>query len=456
MSAELYAPIIIVGVFGYFGLAAMVCVWPWLGYGLLVTVPLVKSLLRFVAGGLLAGYTYDLAMAFLAMLGALVHKGRYPSMRSAPVPASLVFCWFSLAFLLWARSIGVTNVDWAVKKSLIFSIFLTLAISALPAFLLSPREGRWLLRIVMFSGLLASFAMPLYGAATDDYESSRISLGRTSPLFLANLSVNAIIILLCGLIAKRNTVNLAMSVVFIPLCLLAIFMTGTRGPIFAIPVLVPIILWFYRRRLNFQAAMTSLVGLGAVVAATVFIVDPEKLYRFTPEKLTEALATRVHMSMVSILGFVSSPIIGTGTGTTAAMILGKPDVEYYPHNHLLEVGCELGLLGLAAWAVIIGAGLRSGWSLMRPEWEGTEAKYVGVPIYVAFLYYLLMSFKMGSFSADFLLYFFLFASVILHQLRTRDMSLWHQYVSHQNRQRLSTVGGNAAGQADPAMGASAN
>lgn len=432
MSAEHYAPIIITGVFGCVSLAVMVCVWPWLGYGLLVSIPVVKVLLRNVAGGLLSGYTYDVAAALLALLGALIHRSRRRNLCGAPIPGYLVACWCALIVMLWGRSIGAPNVDWAIKKSLIFSIFNTLALASLPAYLLSPREARWLLRTFLIVGIVASLALPIFGKGTEDYQGARVSLGQTSPLLMSGLIVNAMIIMLCMLISKRTTANIALSAVFIPVCALAVFLTGTRGPFFVLPILLPVVFWFYRRKLNFQAAMACLVGLGLVVVVTVFIVDPSKLARFSGGAMVDAVKSRIAFSMITIRGFLSSPIIGTGTGSTAYLITGRADGIIYPHNHMLEVACELGIFGLIAWALIMIAGFRAGWSLTRPEWEDTEAKYVGVPIFMGFLYEFITSFKMGTFCASYMLYFYLFATIILGSLRQRDLMLWRKQVAEYN------------------------
>ncbi len=450
MNPEL-APIILVGLLGYVACAVACAIMPWFGFLLLVTIPLVKVLLRHVAGGLLVGYTYDLAVVFLAIIGAIMHRMRNPQKQPVRLPGHLVLCWFVLCLLLWGRTlIGAPEFGWALKKSLIFSIFNTMAIATLPLFMLSATEGRTLLRLLVFAGVVSSLAVPVFGRGIADWEGSRVSLGGASPLAVADLGANAIIVLISWLIERPGTKNLVLAGVCIPICALAIILTGTRGPILGIPLLLPILFWLYRRRVNFQTAIGSMFGLGFIVVVTAIIIDPSRLARFSGEELGSSVGNRVVRVQKTVSGFVRSPVIGHGTGSTSMLVNeGVKGIEGHPHNHLLEVAYELGLVGLVCWGTLIVAGLRAGWTLSRGEWENTDAKFVAVPMYMGFLYHVLMSFKMGTFTASYMMYFYLMATILLAEQRKRDYALWQQQMQQwhylqQQQANLQVPGGEVA------------
>ena len=421
------------------GLGALMVsvIWPPFAFGLLLTIPVLKVVFRKAAGGLLTGYTYDMAVVMLAIIGAAIHRARQPNRHPLPIPGYVITAWLVIIMLMWVRLPASGFIEYGFKKTVIFSIFNTCTVASVLLMFVTPGDGRRMLRMFVFSGVVASLAMLVFGSATAEYKGARVSISGASPLGVADLAANAVIILLCAWIADRSSARLLKVVTLVPLCTLAIFMSGTRGPIFTIPVVLPVVFWLYRRRLNFQAVIVAMIGFGLIVLVTAYVLNPDYLTRFTGAGLDRGLSHRMTMFTTTIEGFLANPILGNGPGDTSVQLFGPSHEGSYPHNHLLEVANELGIFGLAAWLTIMIAALRSGVELSKPEWEGTEAKFTGVAIYACFLYYFIASFKAGSYSANYMTYFYAIATIAAYELRRRDRAIWQsqffQFVTSQAR-----------------------
>ncbi|MFQ5806550.1 MAG: O-antigen ligase family protein [Phycisphaerae bacterium] len=429
----------ILGMVAYVVGVVLVMAWPSLGFGLLFTIPAVKVIMKKAVPGLLTSYTYDMAVVLLVIVGALFYGVRRRRGAPLPIPRLIAAAWLLIILLLWIRLPGSHSIGYGYKKALIFSIFNTLAVATIPLYLLGPWEARKMLRILLIAGVATSVAMPLYGTGTGEWEGARVSLAGGSPLAVADLSSFGIIVLISAFIGRPSARRLALVVAAVPVCALAIWLSGTRGPVIAIPPLVLAVLWFYRREINFRAAVAALVGLSVVGGITARILDPTMLHRFTLQSFEKGFQIRINLSKTALAGFWRRPLFGNGTGDWAYQFSGNPDYEGWPHNHMFEIANELGVLGLAAWLTLVGYALRAGWSLSRREWDGSEAKSVGVPVYMGFLYGLIFSFKTGSYTASYMTYFFLIATIVLYQLRLRDKAAWQvsfwQHLTRQQQQQ---------------------
>src|SRR5690606_35821181 len=127
----------------------------------------------------------------------------------------------------------------------------------------------------------------------------------------------------------------------------------------------------------------------------------------------QGFSGRFQMLAVTLRGIASSPIIGNGTGDTSYQMTGTVAAEVYPHNHVAEITNELGIVGLAAWLTLVISALRAGLQLGRPEWDGTLAKDVGVPFFVGAAYFMLITFKGGSYAHSYMVYFYIITTIVL-------------------------------------------
>lgn len=393
----------------------LVLLYPSLGIGLLVTIPVVKTLVQMRMGPLLGNYTYDIAVAVVALIAAAVHRLRAGQGRPLGVPVSAIVAWIALVVLIWGTIPISRHPDYGFKKALIFSIFNTMAVAAIVLYVTSSRDARVVLRVILVAGVGASLALPAFGSGWEHrwYEGARQTLGLANPLMIADVAAYTVVILLSRLLAFRNMTSAMLLVLTVPPAALAIYMTQTRGPFVAIPIVLLAMLWFYRRQVSFRAAGLTIGVLAIAAYVSSVLIDPSRGERFTEAAITQGISERTAMFRMTVFGFFRSPVLGNGAGDTAYQITGGNFVETYPHNHVLEVANELGLGGLAAWCWLVGLGLISVWGLTAREWDNSEAKYVGVTIFGLLVYNLLMSLKTGTFAASNHLYMFLFATIVL-------------------------------------------
>lgn len=146
----------------------------------------------------------------------------------------------------------------------------------------------------------------------------------------------------------------------------AVFVIAARGPFVSVVLAwVLFIVWFIRR--NGWVGGGFRVLLGAVLVLSIFyLMDPQVIEllfgrgaaRFgvivDSPGLGDSAGTRVHYLFPrAIEGFQTHPVFGIGFGAFG-VFLGWGDVRAYPHNFILEVLCELGVMGVVLWAWFIG------------------------------------------------------------------------------------------------------
>ena len=114
--------------------------------------------------------------------------------------------------------------------------------------------------------------------------------------------------------------------------------------------------------------LASLAVVGVVSLAIVISRLPEQsLARllllgevFAPGgRAGTSIATRVDLYGLAIEMFVGSPLIGHGTGAFAAIATTRVGLEVftYPHNDLLQVAAEFGLVGAVAFIMLAALSL---------------------------------------------------------------------------------------------------
>jgi O-antigen ligase len=137
--------------------------------------------------------------------------------------------------------------------------------------------------------------------------------------------------------------------------------------------------------------------------------------RFGLEGIQTGIMVRVEMIKVSLSGWASSPILGTGPGDFAVQMTGYTMMRY-PHNLILEVLNELGLIGLIPYLVLLYYGFRSIKLLSRPELDGGIFKMYAVIIFAVFIYHFVASFKTGSYAGSNIFYLSLGATISMTTL----------------------------------------
>ena len=160
---------------------------------------------------------------------------------------------------------------------------------------------------------------------------------------------------------------------FVAMGLFGVVLSFSRGGFLAVAVVAIALALTHRKR-------WLLLPLGAVAGATLLLVPVLRRRIETEINLSDphnTLVGRSHLWEAALQMLRDHPVFGAGLSGFATAIApywnaGHPDRFTYPHNIVLNFWTETGLLGLAAFASILGAGFAqawSGWRRSSSEWR---------------------------------------------------------------------------------------
>jgi O-antigen ligase len=171
------------------------------------------------------------------------------------------------------------------------------------------------------------------------------------------------------------------TVALIPAALVVALATGSRGPLLALLALG--ILWALKRLTRPRSVNWRHAGIGAAVtvasiavvlvaAATLptqstarFVLFGDYVQGILSGRLDTSTADistggRIALSQFALSLFQGSPIFGVGSAGFQALtsrIVGPIDAAAYPHNALLQVAAELGVVGLTVFVGMVLLGV---------------------------------------------------------------------------------------------------
>jgi len=192
------------------------------------------------------------------------------------------------------------------------------------------------------------------------------------------------------LFGKTSAIGQYFIVCMLPLEALLLFMTGTRGPVFALIVVMLFAYWFlhtegfkallYKSRQTYViiAVVSGLMFSGYFVLKNVLPVETYNRFAsveaffsdFTSSEVRnwETSSTRILRYMSAANAFFDYPLTGVGAGGYRTVLLEgnyrglkrralllDEAAHVYPHNVILEFACEQGMLGLIAilWVIYL-------------------------------------------------------------------------------------------------------
>jgi hypothetical protein len=186
----------------------------------------------------------------------------------------------------------------------------------------------------------------------------RMTIEGVNPIWLSRSYVTAA---LCFLVfpIKSRWIKIAGVTVF----MLAIIPTGTRGPLLGGFIGIGIYLWAkYRYTRGFKTKVTGLAVMAffALLLSLPYIAPQLQGYfsRGTEQGLFEE-SGRMALFGKAIDDFVESPLTGVGFGMyarRASSDQGGIARGFYPHNIILEVMAELGMVGIILFIFVLRPG----------------------------------------------------------------------------------------------------
>lgn len=202
-----------------------------------------------------------------------------------------------------------------------------------------------------------------------------------NPIMLGRHLALAITMLITWVALRRRWIDMTWSV---PLCALTfayLLATGSKGPLLALLlsfVITPLVM------LRGLAAKITLSVCLLMVSAVAAVVASDLLPKeFLEERFTEKvqnLSLRMPAYQEVMRALLESDaiemVVGHGTGDYGYFALGK-DARAYPHNVMLEVAYENGLMGVALVVVALGYPFLVVMRMSRQHLEPTHRMLLG-------------------------------------------------------------------------------
>ena len=305
----------------------------------------------------------DLTVVFGALLvlavvaRALARPVRLPAPIFLAVPMVLAAAWSMLS------PTGAYGSDKALR-------FCTLTLLALvvPPWLADDRQrmGRFLLGLAVL-GFAASLTA-IQSQETTQW--GRLTASGSNPIPLGRIGALAFAFGWIRFHFARQPLERILAIAMLAVSALCVLASGSRGPALSVVagfVVLSAITYAQHRR--------SIIGIGpllvcgglAAVALTMVTIPSLPLYRFQLLFSGEGASVIVRGLMyATALGLTLQHPLGIGLGGFERYAL--LDLRY-PHNMLLEVGCEMGWIPLLGLLILIGASLVCMVQVLRREYS---------------------------------------------------------------------------------------
>ena len=337
------------------------------------------------------------AWALLGVAFAVVRRpAMYPLALFLRLPLALSA---ALAVLMIIRLGSSPDPSYGSSKVQLFILANLTAIVVGTAIGRRSRDVDLFVVVLFAAAVVASAALlrEIVNGSAQQVFTGRESLSEAfNPILLARSFAEGALI--CAAFLANRYAPLALRVAafaLLPVFAVTLVATGSRGPLLALVVgLVVLFTLVLRQGRSVRYVAVFLCAL----VGTVLIV-PRVLS--APGAIDRALSVFTHAGGLSANGrdalFTQAtdlirqhPLFGVGTGGFAAF---QP-IEKYPHNILLEVGSELGLVGL----ILLIAVVVSGFASLAWVWKTRDERLRGQVSLVAAL--LVMALVNAGFSGD--------------------------------------------------------
>jgi O-antigen ligase len=217
----------------------------------------------------------------------------------------------------------------------------------------------------LLAGLAASFAVLLVGGSETLYGRAGIGSATLGPAYV----VAAALVASTAAFGERQ-MRWFVALPSVALAGLTLVTVGSRGPLLS--AAAGAVAWVLLRRAVRWPVVVALLVMGGAIAAGFRSASGESLGRI----LLYEDAARSDLWSTGRAVFLDSPILGFGWGDFSTLSWGD-----YPHNVWLELGVELGLVGLLAFVVVLFAAGRRTWR-QRGSWEVRILGAVGMTMLV--------------------------------------------------------------------------
>ena len=313
----------------------------------------------FIKGALLYKFSFFRVVDYTVLCASLVlfamaysfisNYGRIKDILSAPV-----WLYLSLAVLLLFGTTYTSAPHYGFIKSSRFVTFGLIALLAPVVFGKSTKDLKLMILIGLVCGIVLSIGTIIapHAAVVRGDVKSRGSFLEASTLTTASNIAWSVIIFFVFLIMKDTPFRLRIvSLIMIPALIVGMVLTGSRGPFIGIILLMPIAMFVCKKRAS-KVWQPFVIAIMVVTFIMIFALLSEQLTSRISNMwkssydTSQAASSRTRLFSWAIERIPERIIMGHGTGAWA-VDWGGVDEQRYPHNMILEVLYEQGLVGLS-------------------------------------------------------------------------------------------------------------
>jgi O-antigen ligase len=325
--------------------------YPSIAVGMYLTAGFIKTILVIYIP-IFRGLDYTVLCAFLLLIIMLFYffknRGKLSSLMNVPVVVFLLLC---LVLLLGATYTSAPIYGW--EKSLRVTVLGSIALLSPLCFILQVQRLKEFIVILFVVGLIISIGTVIAPHAGVYREGAewRGSFLEADPLESATRVAVALIIAFYFCILSESTLKTKILMLFLmPFMLLAIILTGSRGPFLGVFISFAAAFIIARKKLSRASFPLAFI---VVIAAVVYMfvkLPEEQTHRIanlfkSRYETGEAVETRTGPFGWVLKNSWKSPVWGNGTGAFA-MDYAQVDRREYPHNVFLELLYENGIIGV--------------------------------------------------------------------------------------------------------------
>ena len=203
--------------------------------------------------------------------------------------------------------------------------------------------------------------------------------GKEGSLIMGWSSAAAAVLMLYLVIGKTRLATKIIASGGVLLAMVMVVASGSRGPFVAL--VFGVVLAFFSVR-SMLPSLAGIILVGLVGYLALHYLAPEQgreriSQGFGGEAFEES--GRPYLYRIGISLFLSRPVLGGGTGSYAPYV-GQGDQRGYPHNMIIEVASEMGVIGLILMGLIFWGCFKSimllRFSLRELSVEGKILQYL--------------------------------------------------------------------------------
>ena len=272
----------------------------------------------------------------------------------------------------------------------------------------------------------------------------RLRIGEASnPIVVASFLGYGIIFML-SLLAQKNEfkqLNFVQNIQkiallgFVIICIVLIFLTGSKGPIVAL--IGAFLLYYFFKNISIQKVLSTLI-FAAVLGILLSIINveqiilnlfPKDLHYFLGNRFINTASSNSVSARMDLIYFtfesisnknILTMLFGGGIGDFGFASLNGIDDRYYPHNIFLEILYEIGLVGFCLFVYLMYYVIRINFTF---KGESTEFKW----LFICFYFFLIKALTTGDLPSN----FGLFVHFIL-LLKFEDLYILNQRINAKN------------------------